>query len=265
MAKSFSSARCVHCLKYFDELTSDHVFPKSWYPRSTPANLEKWQAPSCMECNQEHGKNESELLIRLGLCVSREELASLGISEKALRAIDPSVARDPIDRQRRILKRRQIIAEMRLASQIPNQTFVLNFRPSVRDLENNRHALPLPMVRFKLLGRKLACGATYVLHNHSYIEKDHVIAVHMVNDSGARYAKAFIDKYGARVHRGPGLVVGQARPAEDTQSALFEILIWNRFILHVSVVDALAAAADEQNQSLASGVPVRGSRAEDWP
>ena len=249
MAKRFNRGRCVHCLEYSAELTSDHVFPKSWYPRSTPANLERWQAPSCVKCNQEHGKNESELLIRLGLGVSQQEFASLGVSNKALRALDPSAARDSIDRQRRIFKRKQIIGEMRLAGQIPAQTFMLNFKPSLGDLEGNRHALGLPIERLKMLGRKLVCGATYVLHNRSYIEKDHVIAVHIVNETGARYARDFINKYGARVHRGPGLIIGQARPAEDTQSALFEILIWNRLILHASVIDALAAAADEQTES----------------
>ena len=53
MATTFYKMHCVYCLKLFEELTSDHVFPKSWYPETTPENLEKWQMPACVECNQE--------------------------------------------------------------------------------------------------------------------------------------------------------------------------------------------------------------------
>lgn len=247
MTRRFRATRCVHCLSHSDDVSSDHVFPKSWYPRSTPANLEKWQAPSCAKCNHEHGKNENELLIRLGLCVSPEELASLGISDKARRALDPSMARDGIDRQRRVLKRNQIIDEIRLANQVPSHTFVPGFEPSLRDIVFGRLALGLSGARLTMLGRKLVCGATYVLHDRSCIEVDHVITVHIVNAVGAGYANALIDKYGTRAHRGPGIVIGQARPAEDSQSAIFEILIWNRLILYASVVPASAAAADDQS------------------
>jgi hypothetical protein len=247
VTRKFRATRCVHCLSYSDEQSSDHVFPKSWYPLSTPANLEKWQAPSCAKCNHEHGVNENELLIRLGLCVSAEELASLGISNKARRALQPSMARDGIDRQRRLSKRKQILDEIRLASEVPRRTFVPGFEPSLHELASGRHALQLPPARLRLLGRKLICGATYVLHDRSFIEVDHVISVHIVNAAASGYAKNLIDKYGKRVHRGPGIVIGQARTAEDRQSAIFEILIWNRLILHATVVDALAAAADEQS------------------
>src|SRR5947208_16017660 len=36
--------KCVHCLKDVAERNSDHVFPASWYPDSTPPNLEKWHS-----------------------------------------------------------------------------------------------------------------------------------------------------------------------------------------------------------------------------
>jgi len=45
MAKKFPQGRCIHCLEEFSSLTSDHVFPDSWYPETTPDNLEKWQMP----------------------------------------------------------------------------------------------------------------------------------------------------------------------------------------------------------------------------
>jgi len=247
VTRKFRATRCVHCLNYADEQSSDHVFPKSWYPLSTPANLEKWQAPSCAKCNHEHGVNENELLIRLGMCVSPREVASLGISDKAHRALDPAMARDGIDRQRRLLKRKQILDEFRLASEVPLRTFVPGFKPSPRELALGRHALKVPAARLRMLGKKLVCGATYAFHERSFIEVDHVIDVHIVTAAASGYAKTLIDNYGKRVHRGPGIVIGEARTAEDSQSAIFEILIWNRLILHATVVDALASVSDGQS------------------
>ena len=60
MAKVFKPCKCVHCLRYCDSPTSDHVFPKSWYPDTTPQNMEKWQIPSCENCNTEYSKIENE-------------------------------------------------------------------------------------------------------------------------------------------------------------------------------------------------------------
>jgi hypothetical protein len=43
MARSrrLGPGKCVHCLKDVEERNSDHVFPASWYPDSTPPNLEE--------------------------------------------------------------------------------------------------------------------------------------------------------------------------------------------------------------------------------
>ncbi len=90
--KSLGPGRCVHCLREVEGLTSDHVIPESWYPGSTPLDLEKWQAPACSECNSESGKVEAKLLEYMGLCVDPESEAAEGIGEKALRAFDPTAA-----------------------------------------------------------------------------------------------------------------------------------------------------------------------------
>jgi len=85
MGKKFSNCRCVHCLRFFKVLTSDHVFPVSWYPETTPDNLEKWQMPSCKKCNEKYGK--IDILIN-----------NAGISMRAsFEEIDLSVIKDLMD------------------------------------------------------------------------------------------------------------------------------------------------------------------------
>jgi 5-methylcytosine-specific restriction endonuclease McrA len=63
------TVQCVHCLKPLEKKTKDHVFPSSWYPETTPANIQRWTVPSCAECNGKFGEMEKELFIRAVICV----------------------------------------------------------------------------------------------------------------------------------------------------------------------------------------------------
>jgi hypothetical protein len=111
MAKKLGPGKCVHCLKDVEERNSDHVFPESWYPDSTPPNLEKWQIPSCIPCNTDYGKLEQGFLLKVGLCLDPFDLASASIVQKSLRSLNPAAGRDARDAQHRQAKRHKIIAE----------------------------------------------------------------------------------------------------------------------------------------------------------
>ena len=79
--------------------TDEHVFPRAWYPKSTPDNLEKWKVPSCRKCNNEYSLYEQDLLVRLGHGLFKENEKCSRIIEKARRSIDPSYAKDEKDKQ----------------------------------------------------------------------------------------------------------------------------------------------------------------------
>jgi hypothetical protein len=118
---------CVHCGLYFKALTWDHVFPKSWYPDTSPLDVEKWQIPSCKQCNKDYGKLEEELLIKIGLCLDPSDYRSSGIADKVLRALNPSFAHSNKDRRVREGKRRKILREAMQGDQIPFQGLFPNF------------------------------------------------------------------------------------------------------------------------------------------
>ncbi|MBH8560735.1 hypothetical protein I8748_00670 [Nostoc sp. CENA67] len=128
MAKRHKSGRCVHCLENVDSLTRDHVFPSAWYPDTTPENLQRWTIPSCRECNQEYGKLEEDLLLRLGLCIDPEYAKSSGITEKVLRSIDPEYATDSKEKRIRQRKREKLIKEIVKFKTLPNKGIYPNFR-----------------------------------------------------------------------------------------------------------------------------------------
>jgi hypothetical protein len=69
---------CVHCLVELTKppksgmltdtsATLDHVFPKHWFPESTPQNLNRWTVPACHKCNDELSGIEKVLLNRMAL------------------------------------------------------------------------------------------------------------------------------------------------------------------------------------------------------
>ena len=109
MAKIFTNTRCVYCLRFFKELTSDYVFPKSLYPDTTPENVRKIQVPACNECNQKFRKIEDELLQNIRMChneqriipLSKEKISLLG--EKLVRGITYDNRKKYIDSNRKLI------------------------------------------------------------------------------------------------------------------------------------------------------------------
>ena len=84
-----SDGRCIHCRQVMAKKTKDHVFPDSWYPKSTPAKVQRWTVPSCPSCNHKYGEMENEVFVplALSLCQSPERLQRQGLSKKTLRAL----------------------------------------------------------------------------------------------------------------------------------------------------------------------------------
>src|SRR5712664_1759312 len=111
--------RCVHCLQVVAAITDDHLFPKSWYPETTPANLEKWKIPACDSCNKAYGKLESELRLQLAACVDPKSEAAAGIWQKVLDALNPAKGRNPLDMRMRKLARQRFLKQLRPAAGVP--------------------------------------------------------------------------------------------------------------------------------------------------
>ncbi len=97
-------ARCVHCLNPAGD-TRDHAFPASWYPESTPGEVQRPTAPCCGPCNRGFGKLEGYLLGRIGLCLDPRNAESAGIPAKALRSVGIGLDSELTKREKRIRAR----------------------------------------------------------------------------------------------------------------------------------------------------------------
>ena len=162
MAKRPPPGTCVHCVKTFDELTWDHVFPQGWYPDSTPGDLEKWKFPSCDPCNGRYSKIEGDLLVLFGMCVDPTEAAAAGIAQKVLRSVDPACGRDDRDRRIRQKNRDRLLREMIPPSQIPSEGLLPGFDGG-GSTPQGRSGLFIPMQSLEAMGEKFARGLAYIL------------------------------------------------------------------------------------------------------
>ncbi len=226
-----AAGRCVHCLQQSDDLTWNHVIPTSWYPDSTPADLEKWKIPSCIKCNARYGVIENEILLRLGLCLSPRDIRAAGIAAKALRSIKPEFAKSDKDRRAREAKRRQIRAELFEVTE-DHEGFFPGF--GKRDMPSSRIAVPISEEILLAFGEKLARGLTY-LETGRVIPGSYHIQVNFVHDHDVGDVENLIRRNAKRTFRGPGILVERANVTDDVLSAICRVTVWGRFKSYVSV------------------------------
>lgn len=230
MAKKFPDKRCVYCLEYFEEITSDHVLPKAWYPDNTPENLEKWQVPSCYKCNQEHGRNEEELLLKLGLHFDPRNSQFRGVANKVTRAMTPSRGKSKRDRSKRQKRRDRTLRETKRMQDIESSGE--NVLPGFGfDPDGSAHlqlGVPVNRRNLRRFGEKVTRGVFYLLNDNMYIESDYELYVHVPTEAIPDEYHQMIRDHGKMYNCGPGIGVVMAVCSNDANSAMLKITIWNR-------------------------------------
>jgi hypothetical protein len=227
----------VHCTRHHEELTWDHVFPRAWYPDTTPVNVEKWKMPACRKCNREHGELEEDLLLRLGMCVPRADSKAAGISEKALRSIQPEAARNERDRAARAARRAAVLREVERLPAAPAYGLLPGFgrhRAAPDGPVRTVHIHPDQLMK---LGTKLVRGITYVTRQAFIDDAHYAIEIFVAREGDQQVAEidAMIRRLGATDDRGPGISITHAHAADDREQGLFLIEVWGRLRLHGSV------------------------------
>jgi hypothetical protein len=233
MSKTFGPGKCVHCLEDVAERNSDHVFPESWYPDTTPPDLEKWQIPSCIPCNKEHGKLEQDFLIKVGICLDPHDPASKSIVEKAVRSLKPSAGRNPRDAGHRLNKGRKILAEALHGNQIPDHGIYPGFENKGTN-DEEPVALLIPVDSFRRITVKIVRGIYYI-EDGVFIEPPYEIDFFALPEGGVPVWIDALDKFGTVYAREPGIVVRRAIVPEDIRLSLFEIIFWKQFKTYASV------------------------------
>lgn len=234
------SNKCVICLKDFndsikdDSKTEEHVFPKSWYPESTPNDLEKWKVPSCRKCNSEYSRYEQSLLIRLGLGLFKEDEKCSGIIEKARRSINPAYAKNERDRQKRLKCREKIKRDLIILDKIPSEGILPNFGSDERNKYKKYPILLIKAGHLKKFAIKIVRGMTF-LFDGFLIEDDYEIGHYFEKEEDRSSVIKMINKFGITEYRGPGIVVGRAVAHNDPKSSLYRIDVWGKLKICATV------------------------------
>jgi hypothetical protein len=224
---------CVHCLKYFDLLTWDHVLPESWYPEGT-GELQKWEIPCCESCNKELGKVEENLLIKLGLCLDPKELMSSGIPDKVLRSLNPEYGKNDRDQKYRKGKREKILREVKVLSELPKQWIFPNFEPLPNVEYEGYPSIFIDQEEIKRFAEKITRGIAYIA-DKSHIDESYNIELFVLDEQKATEFKNLVDSAGVLFDRRPGMLVKRALVENDKVGGIYFIEIWGRFRIYVVV------------------------------
>ena len=115
------SKKCVHCLAELTKETrsKDHVFPKQWFPDTTPQNLNRWTVPACKKCNGDLGEVENRLLTVLSCCVDPTKPETAGVYQRVRRGLaigltdEERKKLDPRELRAREQAKQELLQEMR--------------------------------------------------------------------------------------------------------------------------------------------------------
>jgi len=224
----YKIGRCVHCLEQSNEINDDHIFPSAWYPDDTPGTVERWTIPCCVKCNREHGANEQELLIRMGLCISPKDVRATGVAFRALRSISPQSGKNNRDKSARQMKRVTILKDIEVVKNSPVFGIFPNFGADPTIHYDDYTVINVPAGGLIKLGEKIVRGLTYHFERR-FIEKEkEQIDIFFLQDQDAAEIVNLAKRYGESIHRGPGILVTRAVTTDDTRAAIFIIEIWGR-------------------------------------
>jgi hypothetical protein len=212
----------------------DHVFPASWYPDSTPPDLEKWQIPSCIPCNTAYGRLEQDFMLKVGLCLDPYDPASASIVQKALRSLKPAEARSPRDAEHRRRKRQKILAGALKGDRIPDHGHYPRLEDRWKDIPGERVAILIPKEYFDRMTEKIVRGIFY-LEEKKFIEPPHKIEFFALMDEDAGFIEQMLDRFGSVYAREPGIIVRRAVAPDDGISSLFAMEFWKQFKTYASV------------------------------
>ena len=240
--------RCVHCLRFTDDITDDHVFPYSWYPESTPATVQRWTVPCCRPCNKNLGAMESDLLVRMALCLDPKSEAAKGLSQKALRSLGIDAGElAPKEREHRENRRLKLKAEFIPASageQMPGAIPGLAEKPGPAE-----HVVPIPWAGLSIIAEKIARGCEYKIRGEKFVEPPHAVRT--------RVSKPDIVEPQFLSHRtiidfGPGCQVIRIFATEDENVVQYRIQIWDTlcFYVHFDHEDYFRSEFDSKRKPL---------------
>jgi hypothetical protein len=181
MKRPKGDGRCIHCGEPLLEQTEDHVFPKGWYPDSTPQTVQRWTAPSCRRCNKDSGEREQELLMLTALCVDPRKFEAAGISEKVKRSFGVGVSGLSVKEQKiREAYKSRILSSMTPYSEESKCHLIPGLGPHPGFPVEKQFQIQIPAKLVYEVAKKILRGCEFWLANGRIIAPPYELSVYLV-------------------------------------------------------------------------------------
>jgi len=228
--------RCVHCKKPLIKKTKDHVFPKSWYPKNTPAHVQRWTVPSCADCNGEFGAKEKELFIRLALCVDPRRAEASGLSRCALKSLGVQVSGiSTEERKHRAALKVKILKDT--FPYRPGIDILPGLGPHPGFSQDHQVAIAIPEKLLKEVAKKIIRGCEYVLGEKRLIEEPYSLQIYFAHEANIADIRELFERFTGPVYLGPGFEVRRAAAHDEPGTVLYKIVVWGSWVIYASIMD----------------------------
>lgn len=236
-----SNGRCIHCRKPLTEATKDHVFPSSWYPDTTPGDVQRWTAPSCASCNGQFGELEKKLLVLLACCINPTEPAAQGLYERARRTMGIRVeGLSEEEKEHREARRRKLLSEVRPYSPEIQPHIIPGLGPHPEAPVSSQMQLMIKAEDIYAVIKKIVRGCEYWLSGGRIVEHPHQIEVFFPTETPEDVSKLMAAFALGPVFLGPGLRIRRGGAQDDPLSVLYELVIWDTITAYASILSPAA-------------------------
>jgi Protein of unknown function (DUF2934) len=230
-----SDGRCIHCRETLAETTKDHVFPNSWYPDTTPGEVQRWTAPSCGRCNGEFGRLEEDLLVFLGCCINPAKGAASGLYARVRRTLGIGVeGLTAEEKGRREARRRKLLTDAQPFSPEVLPHIIPGLGPHPEAPLSSQRQLLIDAKSIHAVVKKVVRGCEYLLASGRIVEPPYEIEVFFPSDTPELVAKIMASFAFGPVHLGPGLRIRSAQ--DDPLTAIYELVMWETMTVYASIL-----------------------------
>ena len=214
--------------------TKDHVFPSSWYPDSTPPNVQRWTVPSCERCNKEFGAMEESLLLRFALCVDPQRPGYSGILLKVKRAFGIGVTGlSESEKCIRKALRGEVLGKAKLYDKSAEAYVLPGLGPHAGFPSELQIQIEIPVKAVHSVAKKILRGCEYWLADGRIIEPPCELEVFTPREAPEELLRHMPS---GPDYLGPGCRIRRAVPVDEPKVAIYEIMIWERLKLFFSIL-----------------------------
>ncbi|GEM_PF-5392432 len=223
---------CTVCRKEIDVTdtengeTREHVIPFSWYPDSTPTNVQRWTVPSHKKCNASYSLDEQYVFEKLATTVPPDLNAAKGIWDRVYRGLNPAAGKNEKSSNARRRARTRILNSFVPTDEITSEMI----RHGFKSITNDSPAPELLLLDAERLGRVITkitdCAYYYLTGSPPTGVYDYRFNIVGLEQFAHAWTERGEHLNWARL--GPGVAIGNAITSDTTGSgALIQVLLWD--------------------------------------